>query len=149
LLIAAAYLHDIGYAPSLVVTGFHPLDGARWVRDNGIGSRLASLVAHHSCAIYEARVRGLAAALLAEFKKENSATYDALVFCDMTTGPKGEPVLFEDRVREIRERYGPNHEVTLALGASYPDLAACCERTTQRLAEVPSQPMYGEGRPSR
>jgi hypothetical protein len=24
----AAWLHDIGYAPALAVTGFHPLDGA-------------------------------------------------------------------------------------------------------------------------
>jgi len=29
LLIAAAVLHDIGYAPGLAGTGFHPLDGAR------------------------------------------------------------------------------------------------------------------------
>ena len=27
-LVAAAWLHDIGYAPGLVQTGFHPLDGA-------------------------------------------------------------------------------------------------------------------------
>jgi hypothetical protein len=26
-LIAAAWLHDIGYAPGLPETGFHPLDG--------------------------------------------------------------------------------------------------------------------------
>lgn len=32
LLGAAAVLHDIGYAPRLVVTGFHPLDGARFLR---------------------------------------------------------------------------------------------------------------------
>jgi hypothetical protein len=30
-LLASAYLHDIGYAPSLRVTGFHPLDGALYV----------------------------------------------------------------------------------------------------------------------
>ncbi|MGW0560049.1 HD domain-containing protein [Streptomyces sp. NPDC003016] len=29
LLVAAAWLHDIGYAPGLRDTGFHPLDGAR------------------------------------------------------------------------------------------------------------------------
>jgi HD superfamily phosphodiesterase len=27
-LVAAAWLHDIGYAPDLAETGFHPLDGA-------------------------------------------------------------------------------------------------------------------------
>ena len=33
LLEAAAVLHDIGYAPDLAKTGFHPLDGARYLRD--------------------------------------------------------------------------------------------------------------------
>src|SRR5258705_10740861 len=28
LLVAVAWLHDIGYAPAARVTGFHPLDGA-------------------------------------------------------------------------------------------------------------------------
>jgi hypothetical protein len=28
-LVAAAHLHDLGYAPALVETGFHALDGAR------------------------------------------------------------------------------------------------------------------------
>ena len=35
LLLTAAYLHDIGYAPSWRVTGFHPLDGALYVRSFG------------------------------------------------------------------------------------------------------------------
>jgi hypothetical protein len=34
-LLAAAWLHDIGYAPSVAATGFHPLDGARHVRRLG------------------------------------------------------------------------------------------------------------------
>lgn len=136
LLVAAAYLHDIGYAPPLTVTGFHPLDGARWIRDSGHEGRLACLVAHHSCAIHEARVRGLDETLLAEFALEDSATYDALVFCDMTTGPTGNTVLFEDRISEIRQRYGPDHAVTVALDSAYSSLAACCERTIGRLDEV-------------
>ena len=32
LVLAAAWLHDIGYAPAVAVTGFHPLDGARHLR---------------------------------------------------------------------------------------------------------------------
>jgi HD superfamily phosphodiesterase len=27
---AAAWLHDVGYAPSLARTGFHPVDGAKF-----------------------------------------------------------------------------------------------------------------------
>jgi hypothetical protein len=29
MLVAAAILHDVGYAPDLATTGFHPLDAAR------------------------------------------------------------------------------------------------------------------------
>ena len=33
LLEAAAWLHDIGYAPDLAATGLHQLDGGRYLRD--------------------------------------------------------------------------------------------------------------------
>lgn len=46
-LLAAGYLHDVGYASDLAEVGFHPPDGARFVRDAG-HERLAGLVAHHS-----------------------------------------------------------------------------------------------------
>ena len=45
-LVAAAWLHDIGYAPELVETGFHPLDGARYLRRQGVDAQVVSLVAH-------------------------------------------------------------------------------------------------------
>src|SRR5215469_17191912 len=60
-LVAAAWLHDIGYAPELAETGFHPLDGARYLRRRAVDSPIVSLVAHHSCAYIEADVRGLGA----------------------------------------------------------------------------------------
>jgi HD superfamily phosphodiesterase len=41
-LVAAAYLHDIGYAPDLQRTGLHQLDGARYIRSLG-AERLARL----------------------------------------------------------------------------------------------------------
>ncbi len=148
LLVAAAYLHDVGYAPVLAETGFHPLDGARWVRDHGPGGRLAALVAYHSCAIYEAQVRGLLATLLSEFEPEDSATYDALVFCDITTGPKGENFSFDERISDIYERYGPEHEVSRALDLSRSALESCHARTLARLAAA-GQPMYGLARFSR
>jgi HD superfamily phosphodiesterase len=57
----AAWLHDIGYAPGLAVTGLHALDGARYLRDaQHADAMLCRLVAHHSWAIIEARERGLA-----------------------------------------------------------------------------------------
>jgi len=54
LLEAAAWLHDIGYSPKLADTGFHPLDGARYLRDvEHADPMLCRLVANHSCAIIE------------------------------------------------------------------------------------------------
>ena len=64
-LAAAAWLHDVGYAPDLAATGFHPLDGARWLRKDGFDDRVTNLVAHHSCAHVEAAERGLATSWLA------------------------------------------------------------------------------------
>lgn len=111
-LVAAAWLHDIGYAPELVETGFHPLDGARYLRREGVDEQVVSLVAYHSCAQIEADVRGLGAELAAEFIPADPSLTDALLYCDMTTGPDGDYVRPADRLVEIRGRYGPDHEVT-------------------------------------
>jgi HD superfamily phosphodiesterase len=35
LLVAAAWLHDIGYAPRLRDTGYHPIDGSRHLKSIG------------------------------------------------------------------------------------------------------------------
>ena len=102
-LIAAAYLHDIGHAPELA-SGFHPLDGARWLQEQGF-DRLAGLVAHHTGAVFEADARGLAQAM-ARFQDERSAVSDALTYSDLTTGPAGESVSVAERLREIERRYG-------------------------------------------
>jgi hypothetical protein len=40
---SAVLLHDIGYAPDLVITGFHPLDGARFLRGIGGSDQLVNL----------------------------------------------------------------------------------------------------------
>ena len=116
-LVVAAYLHDIGYAPALKNTGFHPLDGANYVRSLGY-ERLASLVAHHSEARFEARLRGLEDALNA-FPRECSAVADALTYCDQTIGPTGNTVSLQERVAEVFNRYigrFPNHQQTHPLG---------------------------------
>ncbi|MFI9641838.1 HD domain-containing protein [Micromonospora sp. NPDC051925] len=69
-LVASAWLHDVGYSPDLVDTGFHSLDGARWLRRERFNERIAALVAHHSCAWLEAEERGLGDVLAAEFPRE-------------------------------------------------------------------------------
>jgi HD superfamily phosphodiesterase len=113
LLEAAAWLHDIGYSPELVETGFHPLDGARYLRDAHFADPvLCSLVAHHSCALIEAAERGLASELSREFPVASTILSDALAYSDMTTDPSGNTISVHGRLAEIRERYGPDSIVT-------------------------------------
>jgi putative nucleotidyltransferase with HDIG domain len=135
LLEAAAWLHDVGYAPDLARTGFHPLDGARYLRDMERADKvLCQLVAHHSCAIIEAEERGLAAELAREFEPARGDLTGALIYCDMTTSPDGGRLHVEQRLAEILVRYGPEHVVTRAISRSAPQLAATVARVACRLA---------------
>ncbi len=104
-LVTAAFLHDIGYAPELAQTGFHPLDGARFVRACG-HQRLAGLVAHHSAADAEAGERGLRDELC-EFENERSLLSRAMTYCDLTTDREGRLVEPAVRLWDVLERYGP------------------------------------------
>ncbi|MGH3566354.1 MAG: HD domain-containing protein [Pseudonocardia sp.] len=125
LVIAAAWLHDIGYAAPLLDTGFHPIDGARHLREAGFGDRrLWTLVAHHSCAVVEAEERGLDYVLTAEFPVDGTepAALAALTYCDMTTDPDGEPVGVDERIGEILARYGPGDVVHRAVSRAAPTL---------------------------
>ncbi|MGI9098564.1 MAG: HD domain-containing protein [Solirubrobacteraceae bacterium] len=131
-LLAAAYLHDIGYAPDLARTGFHPLDGAIWLRERQ-RERLARLVAHHSGARYEAAVRGLVDPL-ARFAEESSPVADALTYCDLTTGPDGASISVASRLADIERRYGPSSLVAQAIDAAADTLRAAVARTEGRLA---------------
>jgi len=141
LLEAAAWLHDVGYAPDLARTGFHPLDGARYLRDvERADDVLCQLVAHHSCAIVEAEERGLAQELTDEFEPARGDLTGALIYCDMTTSPDGKQLPVEQRLAEIFYRYGPEHLVTRAVTRSAPQLGAAVARVTCKLATRPPAP---------
>jgi hypothetical protein len=132
-LIAAAYLHDIGYAPTIQETDFHPLDGARYLRSLR-KERLACLVAHHSEARFEAALRGHAQEL-AHYPREHSVVADALIFCDMTTGPTGLRVSFEERISDIFTRYGEANMVTHAIRQALPTLAPAVDHILQLIQQ--------------
>jgi hypothetical protein len=129
-LVAAAYLHDIGYAPELQRTGLHQLDGARYIEAHG-AMRLARLVAHHSEARFEIRLRGFGTMLTA-YQREESWVSDALTYCDLTTGPTGLPTTFEERIAEVEQRYGAG-EIVDALRQATPYLVGAIARTEDRL----------------
>ena len=135
LLEAAAWLHDIGYAPDLAITGLHQLDGARYLRDaQHADAMLCRLVAHHSCAIIEAGERGLADVLSCEFDPAPYALSSVLTYCDMTTSPDGEPVPVEQRLAEIHDRYGPEHLVSRSIQRATPMILRAVEQVHDRAA---------------
>lgn len=132
LLLSAAILHDIGYSPTVASTGFHALDGARFLRDVGAPEPLCALVAHHSCAYKEAELRGLSAEL-AQWMDMEGPLRDSLWWADMTTTPVGGTTDVNDRIEEIQKRYGPEDLVTFFIRQAGPELVQAVERTEERL----------------
>ena len=131
LLLAAAHLHDVGYAKELRRSGAHQLDGAAFLRAAG-QERLACIVAHHSEARYELEARGLGSELAA-YQREESAVTDALTYCDLLTGPTGMWTTLGERVADVERRYGDGSLVVNALRKALPTLQAAVERTQLRL----------------
>lgn len=129
----------MGYAPQLVDTGLHALDGARHLR-SGWKPLVCQLVAYHSAALVEAEERGLRAELR-QFACPDEFLLDALTYSDMTTSPTGLPVNVEDRLQEILERYPPDDPVYRAVRRSAPLIKAAVERTEHRLAGSEHYPM--------
>lgn len=128
LLVTAAWLHYIGYSLECDRVGFHPLDGARYLRDVlDADDRLCRLVANHTCAIIEAERRGLAKELAEEFPPVKGLIADALTYCDMTTSPLGERVDVQVRLSEILSRYGEGSIVAESIEQARPEI----ERVTK------------------
>ena len=135
LIVSAAWLHDIGYSPAIVRTGFHPLDGARFVVSAGYPSEVASLVAFHSCAEIEAEERGCLDELLGEFARPTTESLDVLTYCDMTIGPEGQRLTVNDRLAGIFNRYESDDVVHRSTRRAEQELRAAVERVEQRVAD--------------
>jgi putative nucleotidyltransferase with HDIG domain len=130
----AAWLHDIGYASSVASTGFHSLDGARYLRDILEASdMLCRLVAHHTGAAIEAEERGMPS-ISGEFAAPPPELLDALTYCDLTAGVDGTPTDVEDRLGEILTRYPVDHLVHRSITRSAPILKHAARKVEGRLA---------------
>ncbi len=128
----AAILHDIGYSPDIVRSGFHALDGAVFLRSEAVDEEVVSLVAHHSCAHLEANVRGLGRELDRFPRHRSRKLIDAMIWCDMTSGPTGDEVDIDWRLADIRARYGPQSIVGHFAGQAEPHLRAATSRVQER-----------------
>jgi hypothetical protein len=126
-LVAAAVLHDVGYAHP--VTGFHPLDGAAFLADEGFAPLVCRLVAYHSGSPLEAQVRGIEPAAYGRYGVEVGPASlrgldSVLCWADMTTAPTGATVSVEERLDEIVSRYGSGDVVTRFIEQARPFLLA-------------------------
>jgi len=125
-LVASAWLHDIGYSPELVDSGFHPLDGARWLADEGFDSAVVALVAHHTGAAIEAEERGLSTQWAA-LPMPRPDLLARLTAADLSTSPDGELMHTRERIAEILVRYPAGDPVHRAVSRSGPALVDTAE----------------------
>lgn len=130
--VMASWLHDLGYAEELQLTGFHPLDGARYLVEAGAPDEVVALVAHHTGADFEAQERGLAAELNLMPAAEPKLL-DILTLLDLVTSPSGERIRPEDRIAEIVDRYPETSPVFRSVTRSHPLLLEAAERAKRDL----------------
>jgi len=131
--VAAAWLHDIGYADELAVTGFHAVDGAKHLVRLAWPASVCGLVAFHTGAMYEAQERGMPEEL-SPFELPAPHLLDTLTAADVSVGPDGDRVDPQQRIAEILDRYDEADPVHRAVRRSAPELLAAVERTERRLA---------------
>ena len=130
--VAAAWLHDIGYAPGLIQTGFHPIDGARHLRATGwpprivrpCGPPLRKPVRRHRAA---ARRRDRRVRL------PGGPHTDALTVADQTAGPNGRSMTVNERIRDMLDRHGPGSPNVRAHARREPYLVSAAQRVADRL----------------
>ncbi len=133
ILVAAAYLHDIGYASPLVDTRLHQIDGARFLRRQGWDEAVVNLVAHHSGARARAEIAGLGQIYADEFPRDDRLPHAQLHFCDLTISLDGEPTTVERRLANMRQRHGHNPDVMQFLDDHEDELRQMVADTWSRL----------------
>ncbi|TXH26078.1 MAG: HD domain-containing protein [Mycobacterium sp.] len=108
---AAAWLHDLGKAPMVRDTGFHALDGARFLARRGtFPADVIALVAHHTGAPSEAIEHGLHRQL-ARMGNPDPTQLALLSAADLICGPGGRVMTPAERIGDILHRYAPGHPV--------------------------------------
>lgn len=122
LVMAAAY-HDIGYAGALIVTGYHPIDGALVARRDGLDPQITDAVLHHSgaWALAQRSRPELMRHYGPDCRMMRTALSRALTFCDTHSGPLGERFTLAERMGEIRIRHAANTDLLAALDDSQKD----------------------------
>lgn len=116
-LILAAIYHDIGYAETLIETGYHPIDGALVARRDGLDPEISDAVLHHSgaWALAQRSRPDLMQYYGCDCRMMHTQLSRALTFCDTHSGPHGERFALTERLAEIRIRHAKNADLLTAL----------------------------------
>ena len=142
---AASWVHDVGYSTQIATTGFHALDGARYLAAHSWPDTLLSLVAYHTGAEWEAQQRDLSDQLTA-IPRPPQHLIDAVTTVDLTTGPDGSPITLAARLADILRRYPPHDPVHRAISMSSTYLTQCQARVTARVQAAASPAKVGQSR---
>lgn len=139
-LVAAAWLHDVGYGAQLRRTGQHSIDGADFLRREGCPPEVVRLVAHHTGAAYEAEERGLNDEL-AKTEEPDPTRLDLLTMIDLSVGPDGTSLVDVDRIADILARYSEEDPVYRAVTRSQAALLASSARAKRLLRLTDNWPL--------
>jgi HD superfamily phosphodiesterase len=100
-------VHDLGYCDDFSITGFHPIDGYRYLIK--IDKTIADRMVLHTSTPEEAELRHI---ILPDIIMDDYAKL--LSYADSRVTGDGRVVSFEERLQDITSRYGNNHLVSIA-----------------------------------
>lgn len=115
ILLASAYLHDIGYLNTLNKFNFHAYDGYVYLLNKGFDISVCNLVLHHT---YSELLDVITSDTkkevldcyrsnkLVNLSSEEMYLFKLLSLADMTSDGKGNKVTIAERIEDIRFRYG-------------------------------------------
>lgn len=132
-LVQTALSHDIGYADALRRTGFHPLDGAVFLAHRGADPEVIHAVLHHTGAREEAKHLLAVCSFYERLPYQPTILDDAITFCDTQTSPLGARVAIEERIAEIKQRYGQESVVSQVMDHMTPEFIGIRRKLLQTL----------------
>lgn len=124
----AALLHDIGYAEPLRDSGYHPIDGARYLRRRQ-EPLLAELIECHSNAPEFALLSNLG-----RITVSLHPIADLITYWDVRVKQGGQVVSYEERLADIRKRHGAESLVWRAHELANPRIEILNARVEKMLA---------------
>lgn len=128
----AGLVHDIGYLEDIADTGFHPLDGYRFLLRSGF-PELARRIVGHGCAIEEAELLGIT---LPEGIDDLIARL--ITYWDMQVRTGGEIAGYEIRLRDVLTQYGEDSLIGRANRCARPRIEQIIEQINRLLGNIPA-----------